>query len=347
MAADRHRPFVPVLSSARGVGGVEAIADEVHQALVQAGYPSTLYAGGRQIAMSRRPSHGWFALTWKAHALALIRHPKPAHAGFVWTHGAELTRDQGKVMQRLRERSLHGSERLLAVSPLSLELLPSELHSKVTLVGPPIFVPEDAPAGSPAPMASADGPLQLLSVGRAIQRKGHDKAIAVARRLASRTPVILRIVGPGPDLPRLRELAADGPPGLEVQFLGHVDEQVKARLYSSSQALLFLARNEGTEYEGLGLVVLEAAARGCPAVVLDCGGSRFTTADGQSGILLQQEAPVEVIADAVYEVARQPTFRSAARRYASNFDVTRWRQRVQTVLREERLAWDWPSRQLV
>jgi glycosyltransferase involved in cell wall biosynthesis len=347
MAAEDKRPFVPIFSSSLGVGGVEAVADNVHQTLVAAGYPSALYAGERQIAFSGRPPDAWFAMTWKAHALALTRHPKPARPGFVWTHGAELTRDRRRVMQRLRERSLQTSERLLAVSPLSLGLLPRELHPKLALIGPPILLPEHAPHAPPARLSATDGPLQLLSIGRAVPRKGHDKAIAVARSLARKTPVVLRIVGPGPDLPRLRALAEDGTSALDVQFLGHVHEDVKARLYDSSHALLFLARNEGTEYEGLGLVVLEAAAHECPAVVLDCGGSRFTTVDGQSGLVLYQEAPVGAIADAVHEVATQPAFRSAARRYATNFDVARWQQRVLTVLKGERLLWEWPSGHLI
>ena len=346
MAAGDDRPFVPIFSSRAGIGGVEAIADHLHQTVAAADYPSALYAGGRQIATSRRPPDAWFALTWKVHALALARHPKPARGGFVWTHGAELTRDRHRVLQRLRERSLRTSDALLAVSPLSLRLLPRELHPRVALVGPPIFVPEQPPA-SPAPPPGTDRPLQLLSIGRAVPRKGHDKAIAVARELARRTPVVLRIVGPGPDLPRLRELAGDSGPELDVQFLGQVPEDVKERLYDSSHALLFLARDEGTEYEGLGLVVLEAAAHGCPAVVLDCGGSRYATVDGQTGRLLPQEAPVGLLSDAVYEVATRPAFRAAARSYAKHFDLARWRRRVLAVLLGERLSWEWPSRQLV
>ena len=55
MAAEDKRPFVPIFSSSLGVGGVEAVADNVHQTLVAAGYPSALYAGERQIAFSGRP----------------------------------------------------------------------------------------------------------------------------------------------------------------------------------------------------------------------------------------------------------------------------------------------------
>jgi glycosyltransferase involved in cell wall biosynthesis len=339
--------FLPVFSSGLAVGGVEAVADHVHQALVAAGYPSAVYAGGRQIAASRRPHDAWFAMTWKAHALALARHPRPRRGGFVWTHGAELTRDRGWLMQCCRRFSLHASERLLAVSPLSLDLLPGELQPRVALIGPPIVVPKHPRRTAPASISGTEGPLHLLSIGRAIPRKGHDKAIAVARELARRIPVVLRIVGPGPDLTRLSGLATAGTVGFDVQFLGNVKEDVKARLYDSSDALLFLARNEGTEYEGLGLVVLEAAAHGCPSVVLDCGGSRYTTVNGQSGLFLRQGAPVDEIADAAYEVATQPAFRSAARRFAEHFDLARWRQRLHTVLQGENLAWEWPSRRLI
>ncbi|MCU1602197.1 MAG: pimB 4 [Frankiales bacterium] len=330
-----------VYAPADGVGGVEQVASAAYQALSASPCGAQLHLGPRRIVASRRPPSTWMSLTWKTHALVTATHPRLPGPSVLWLHGAELTRDRSRAHQLLRSRALHTSDVLLAVSPMAAQLLPPDVRRRVQLVGPPIRAGA-LPLGQGQERDS--GELRLVSVGRAIPRKGHDTAIEVASLLATQRDVRLDVVGPGPDLPRLRQLAATKEHRkLRIAVHGAVAEHERDRLYASAEALLFLPRHEEGEYEGLGLVVLEAAAFGCPAVVLDCGGSRFGIAQGETGILLAATAGSEAIAAAVVELAGYPGAAAAARRYASRFALPDWQARVRAIAAGHLPAWTWPD----
>jgi glycosyltransferase involved in cell wall biosynthesis len=335
-------PSVGIYSTTAAVGGVEAVGLRSQQALDAAGMPARLHTGLTDTARSRRPRGTWMAMTWKVHALVTMRHPGCRSGGLLWVHGAELLRDDRAVTTRLRARALHRADALLAVSPFVVDLVP-ELRDRITLIGPPV---PPAPSLVPVrtePYTPGTRALRLLSVGRAEPRKGHDTAIAVARQLSAAGPVRLDVVGPGPDLARLRALAADAPSPADIRIHGGVPERDKDRLYHEADALLFLTRREGTEFDGLGLVVLEAAARGCPAVVLESGGTRFTVADGRSGRVINGDSPVPAIATAVMQVVTDPSARTAARRYSAQFCLRDWSDRLVAAVEGRPVDWAWPS----
>src|SRR5690606_32552646 len=110
-----------------------------------------------------------------------------------------------------------------------------------------------------------------------------------------------------------------------------------------ADVLLFLTRQEGAEVDGLGLVVLEAAARGCPAVVLSSGGTRFTVADGASGAVVPADASVAPIAHMAWPVMTDAAARHAARRYADRFGLQAWSERLVAVVEGRPVPWAWPT----
>lgn len=335
------RQPTPVFTPSASIGGVEFVAHQVHLALCDGNGSSRLHSGPRGIAMSGRPPGRWMALTWKTQALAALRHPGTLSRGLLWLHGAELTRDSSPALTLLRSRTLNGADLLVAVSPIAVQLLPPGLRERVELVGPPIPATQRA---SVRAGCHGGGELRVLSVGRAVPRKGHDTAIEVARRLCEHSPVRLDVVGPGPDLPRLRLLAGrDSRPGLTIEVHGAVPDTCRDQLYAEAHVLLFLPRAEHGEFEGLGLVVLEAAARGCPAVVLDCGGSRYGVADGYGGVVLDAGSGTEKIALAVRELASSDHARVAAACFASRFALPAWQERVRALAEGQRPGWRWPS----
>jgi glycosyltransferase involved in cell wall biosynthesis len=338
-------PAVGIYVATGAVGGVEACGRRAHRALTAAGVPSRVYLGLGQALRSHRPRGAWMALTWKMHALVTARHPRCRSGGLLWVHGAELTRDHRAVEARARRHALDRADGLLAVSPFLFELVP-HLRDRITLIGPPIPPVRTLAPPRDAPFLPGSRPLRLLSVGRAEPRKGHDTAIAVSQEISTRAPVRLDVVGPGPDLPRLHALATAArseSPDLDIRIHGGVPETALDRLYHEADALLFLTRTEGTEYDGLGLVVLEAGARGCPAVVLDAGGTRFTVADGASGAVLPGDAEPPAIATATWRVVTDGSARSSARRYASLFELDAWSDRLVAAVEGRPVHWPWPS----
>jgi glycosyltransferase involved in cell wall biosynthesis len=119
----------------------------------------------------------------------------------------------------------------------------------------------------PAPRRdAAHGPADptLLSVGAILNRRRLPVLIEAAARLRRRWPGLrLDVVGDNRTHPRLDLAALAERHGVAsaVSLLGFVDEAELARRYATADVAVFLS-----EYEGFGLPVLEAMARGVPVV---------------------------------------------------------------------------------
>jgi glycosyltransferase involved in cell wall biosynthesis len=100
-----------------------------------------------------------------------------------------------------------------------------------------------------------------LAVGRLVPYKRTDILIAACSKLGRR----LVIAGDGPEMKRLRKLAARN-----VEFLGEVSESQLRNLYARCRALLFAAD------EDFGMVPLEAQSYGRPVIAFGKGGSLET-----------------------------------------------------------------------
>ncbi len=99
-----------------------------------------------------------------------------------------------------------------------------------------------------------------LAVGALAPYKRVDHAIAACAAL--RRP--LKVVGSGPELRSLRQLAASL--HAEVEFLGFVSDDDLGNYYRRARALLFPG------IEDFGIVPVEAIASGCPVIALGEGG---------------------------------------------------------------------------
>lgn len=152
----------------------------------------------------------------------------------------------------------------------------------------------------PAPLA-ATAPPTVVFAGRHIPEKGVlsiPPAIAAARR---EIPTLrARILGDGPDTPQLREIVSGA--GLEdvIDLPGFIDtEQVGDEIGTATCLLLPSSR------EGYGLVVVEAAAKGTPSVVvagLDNAAVELIS-EGENGFVSPDRKP-ESLAAAIIACAR-------------------------------------------
>jgi glycosyltransferase involved in cell wall biosynthesis len=130
-----------------------------------------------------------------------------------------------------------------------------------------VHLPERAYSAPRSADAFDHRPTRLVTVGRMSPEKGVDVLLQALELLKQRSaPVVADVVGPGPDLPRLRELAAAR--GLDtVRFLGPLPagDPIRACL---DRADLFVLPSYT---EGLPRALLEAMARGLPAVATRVG----------------------------------------------------------------------------
>lgn len=132
---------------------------------------------------------------------------------------------------------------------------------------------------SPSPLTRS-GPSpepRLLWIGRFVRTKRPRDAIAALALVRARIPsATLDMVGSGYLQARLAATAAPG-----VTFHGQLPDADKRRLLARADLLLL----PGTR-EGWGIVALEAAAFGVPAVAYDIPGLRDAVVGGVTGVLV-------------------------------------------------------------
>lgn len=171
------------------------------------------------------------------------------------------------------------------------------------------------PGTDPAPLASGGGKtLRLLSVGSLVPRKGYDTLIAALGNLADR-PWQLTSVGAldrDPEgVARIRRAIRAG--GLEerVTLKGELDERDLAVEYHRADVFVL-----ASHYEGYGMAVAEALARGLPIVSTPTGGIPRLVGDA-AGILVGPGDVVgltEALASLMDDPARRATLSAGARR---------------------------------
>jgi phosphatidylinositol alpha-1,6-mannosyltransferase len=172
----------------------------------------------------------------------------------------------------------------------------------------------------------AMGPL-VLSVSRLVPRKGMDTLIEAAARLAApgcHPRLVVAIAGTGRDRPRLERLIHRT--GAPVRLLGRVPSPDLPALYACADVFALCCRSRwgGLEQEGFGIVFLEAAACGIPAVAGDTGGAAEAVVDGETGIVLPNPPDSAAVAGAIDRLLSDPAAASRQGQAARHRAETRF-----------------------
>lgn len=153
--------------------------------------------------------------------------------------------------------------------------------------------------------ASAEPSIDVLFLGRMTALKGPSRLLdalkRTARVLGRRMSVVM--AGEGPLREALRDAAAETP-GLDATFPGWVGPRARAELFGRA-ALLAVP---SVWPEPFGLVGLEAAAFGVPAVAFDVGGIREWLTDDVNGRLIRAN-DTAAMSDAITALLRDPLAR--------------------------------------
>jgi glycosyltransferase involved in cell wall biosynthesis len=129
-------------------------------------------------------------------------------------------------------------------------------------------------------------------VARLYPRKRVEDVLEAAALLRTRIADIqVRIVGEGPEGPRLQALHARLGLGDSVAFLGHVTRDALALEYSRARCFCL-----PTVQEGFGLVFAEAMAAGLPVVACRAAAVPELVHDGETGLLVPPRTPAALAA---------------------------------------------------
>jgi phosphatidylinositol alpha-1,6-mannosyltransferase len=155
----------------------------------------------------------------------------------------------------------------------------------------------------------------ILSVGRLQRRKGFDSVVRVLPVLHERgIDAHYALIGVGDDQTYLRELAMEHGVADRVHLLGHVPYEELPHWYAACDVFAMPNRDIDGDTEGFGLVFLEAASAGKPAVSGTAGGTGSAIVEGVTGLRIDGERIV-AIAGALERVLSD---REEAQRMGSN-----------------------------
>ncbi|WP_137157800.1 glycosyltransferase [Rhizobium sp. FKL33] len=186
------------------------------------------------------------------------------------------------------------------------------------------FGPNETPRPARDGSDPAD-PVRILSVGRAVGKKGFDILIEALSRLPKDLHWRFDHIGDGEKLPGLKEQAARAGIADRMNWRGALDQKDVLSAYRTSDIFALACRiTEDGDRDGLPNVLVEASSQGLVCVSTAISGVPELLTDGENGFVTPPEDP-DALAKALEQAIRNPALRhrlgaEAEHKVRSRFD---------------------------
>jgi glycosyltransferase involved in cell wall biosynthesis len=229
-------------------------------------------------------------------------------------------------MQRdpLMRRTYEQATCVIGIAPYVLETL-AGLHLRRFEVMSETGLTELPP---PAPPRVPGDVVRLLYVGRVVRTKGLRDAIRAVSQLNAAKPVVLDVLGEGPDRATCEALVAELNLGQAVRFHGWQPRERVQDFYRAADVFVFPSYREPG-----GNVIFESMGYGLPLVISDRGGPASFVTDA-CAFRIAPESPdqyARALAEALTRLVDDPDLRArmgeAARRHVAETGV--WDRKVE------------------
>lgn len=160
-----------------------------------------------------------------------------------------------------------------------------------------------------------DGTINIVFLGRLVERKGCQYLLSAVKRLREIEPTPLRVIicGPGPQEKMLKDFAKKNNLAKIVRFIGHVNAE-KADYLASAHIAAF----PSTEGETFGIVLAEAMASGSQVVIGGDNPGYRAVLKGKKGHLVDP-TDTEAFAKLLQHYINNPADRKKARIWQAEF----------------------------
>lgn len=136
----------------------------------------------------------------------------------------------------------------------------------------------------------------------------------------------LLVIGDGPEMPRLKKMAAKN-----IELLGFQDDTELRKLLAGAKGFIFAAE------EDFGIVLVEALASGVPVIAFGKGASREIVEEGQTGLFFAEQS-ISSLVDAVksFELMRSQLDPEACVKSAQRFSSERFSREFKAFVEEKK-----------
>jgi phosphatidylinositol alpha-1,6-mannosyltransferase len=220
----------------------------------------------------------------------------------VYVHGEELNiAAQSRELTWMVGRVYRDAAQLIANSRNTAQLLCEtwpESAKRVYVMHPGV----DTEKFKPAPYNPEDrrklrwdNRSVVLTVGRLMKRKGHERIIRALPQISRSVPnVLYAIVGDGDERQRLMQVVADLALNDRVVFHGELDSHDLVTAYQQCDVFAMPDHEVQGDFEGFGMVFLEAQASGKPVIAGDSGGAGEAINSPHSGLIVRSDRSDEL-----------------------------------------------------
>ena len=253
-----------------------------------------------------------------------------AHAKDVWTIPDWEVAEKLADCKWLAACNRAASDRLAALAPAGND------GSKVALMYHGIdFARFDAPA---TPPSRRDGrlpgdPVRILSVGRAVAKKGYDDLFEALARLPRDLSWRLVHIGGGILADKLKAQARRRGVGDRIEWRGAQPQQAVLAAYRAADLFVLASRIAADgDRDGLPNVLMEAQSLGLACITTDVSAIPELISDGENGVLVPPQDPA-ALARAIEKLAHDPDLRrrlgdAGKRRVRRDFSHDFWADRL-------------------
>jgi phosphatidylinositol alpha-1,6-mannosyltransferase len=254
-----------------------------------------------------------------------------------YVHGEELTLAQtSRELRWLTGQVVKRANRIIANSHNTKDLIEAQWGSvarKVSVLPPAVDTATFAPAEARPAVRDRlgwTGRRVVLTVGALQKRKGQDMMIRALPQIRAACPdVLYAIAGEGWERRYLENLVTEHAVQDAVQFLGTPADRELIELYQQCDLFVLANRQIGWDFEGFGIVLLEAQACGRPVITGISGGTGEAMQPSATGLRVDCSVPGP-LAGACIELLQSPSRRAelGARARAWVIDRFDWQVRA-------------------
>jgi phosphatidylinositol alpha-1,6-mannosyltransferase len=193
---------------------------------------------------------------------------------------------------------------------MTIAFIGQDMRSKVHIVHPginPEFEPDPELCEILKRDHNLDNKIVLFSVGRLVKRKGFEDVLRAMPKVTAVLPELhYFFAGDGPEKMNLVELAMQTK---NVTFLENFSNAEKDAWFSLCDIFIMPSYSEGSDFEGFGIVFLEANIAGKAVIGGRSGGVPEAVEDSVSGLLVEPRN-IDSIANAIIKLGQEPGLRA-------------------------------------